>query len=202
MSRRRSAQKRVVQPDSVYNSVVCAKFINALMGKGKKTVAEKILYGAIDLLNDQKDADYTDGVDALNKAIAAVSPNGIKVTAGWGCDIFCACACVASSFQALGIRWLIAAAIARSEHQMKNKLAQEIDSACKNMGAAFKKREDTRKMAEAIVRFLIFGGDIGGYMGAMMVDMYIKAALLTMLSFYVYAQGLALLFQVIMSVCC
>lgn len=150
MSRRRSAQKRVVQPDSVYNSVVCAKFINALMGKGKKTVAEKILYGAIDLLNDQKDADYTDGVDALNKAIAAVSPGmELRSRRVGGATYSVPVPVSPHRSQALGIRWLIAAAIARSEHQMKNKLAQEIDSACKNMGAAFKKREDTRKMAEA-----------------------------------------------------
>ncbi len=158
MSRRRSAQKRVVQPDSVYNSVVCAKFINALMGKGKKTVAEKILYGAIDLLNDQKDnrqpqdadCNYIDGVDALNKAIAAVSPGmELRSRRVGGATYSVPVPVSPHRSQALGIRWLIAAAIARSEHQMKNKLAQEIDSACKNMGAAFKKREDTRKMAEA-----------------------------------------------------
>jgi len=145
MSRRRSAEKRLIQPDPVYKSIVFAKFINVLMSKGKKTVAEKIFYGAVDILNQQQD-----GVEAVDKAIANVRPSmEVRSRRVGGATYPVPVPVTPKKSQALALRWIIKAASGRSERTMPEKLAQEILSACNETGAAVKKRIDTHKMSES-----------------------------------------------------
>ena len=145
MSRRHSANKRVVQPDPVYGSVVFSKFINALMSCGKKTVAEKIFYGAVDILNLEQG-----GVEAVNKAIANVKPSmEVRSRRVGGATYPVPTPVTPQKSQALALRWIIKAASERSERAMVEKLAQEIRSACNETGAAVKRRVDTHKMSES-----------------------------------------------------
>ena len=131
MSRRHSAEKRIVLPDAKYNDKVVAKFINNVMEDGKKAVAEKIVYSAFDILASKT---KQDALTVFNEAIENVKPV-VEVRA--------------DRRQALAIRWIIAAAQKRSETTMTDRLANELLDAFANKGAAVKKREDTHKMAEA-----------------------------------------------------
>ena len=145
MSRRRSAEKRVVQPDSRYDSILFTKFINALMWDGKKSIAESILYGAIEILDETQD-----GPDAVQKAIANVKPSvEVRSRRVGGATYPVPMPLQPHRAQALALRWLINAARARSEKTMIARLAAEIKSACEETGTAVKKRVDTHKMAAA-----------------------------------------------------
>ena len=145
MPRRRSAEKRVIQPDPLYKSEVFAKFINVLMSGGKKTVAEKIFYGAVDILNQKQD-----GVEAVDKAIANVRPSmELRSRRVGGATYPVPVNVTPRKSQALALRWIIKAASERSERTMAEKLAHEILSACNETGAAVKKRIDTHKMSES-----------------------------------------------------
>ena len=139
MSRRREVPKREILPDPKYGDIQLAKFINALMMHGKKSVAESIIYDALDEL--AKNSNSKDGLAILNKALENVRPQ-VEVKP--------------SRQNTLAMRWLIDSARKRNEKSMMRKLAGEIKDASENKGAAMKKREDTLKMAEANKAFSHF----------------------------------------------
>jgi small subunit ribosomal protein S7 len=147
MSRRRAAVKRVVLPDAKYNSIVFTKFINSLMYDGKKSVAEKIVYDALDAINKRTSQDplpiFT---TALDNAMPSVEVRSRRVG---GATYQVPTEVRNERRQALAIRWLIIAARGRKDKTMKDRLANELLDASNNRGGAIKKREDTHRMAEA-----------------------------------------------------
>jgi small subunit ribosomal protein S7 len=160
MSRRHSAQVRNVLPDVKYGSVFLTKFINNIMESGKKALAEKIVYGALDLVNKKH---KMDSMEAFNNAVANVRP-GVEVTSVrvGGANYQVPSVVDARRGDALAIRWLINFASKRSEKTMREKLAEEIFEAANGRGGSVKKREDTHKMAEANRAFAHFAVKKGG----------------------------------------
>ena len=147
MSRRHSAEKRIVLPDAKYNDKVVAKVINNVMEDGKKAVAEKIVYSAFDILASKT---KQDALTVFNEAIENVKPVvEVRSRRVGGATYQVPVEVRADRRQALAIRWIIAAAQKRSETTMTDRLANELLDAFANKGAAVKKREDTHKMAEA-----------------------------------------------------
>jgi len=147
MSRRHSAEKRIVLPDAKYHNQVVAKFINNVMEDGKKAVAEKIVYSAFDILSSKT---KQDALSVFNEAIENVKPVvEVKSRRVGGATYQVPCEVRADRRQALAIRWIIDAAKKRSETTMTERLANELLDAFANKGSAVKKREDTHKMAEA-----------------------------------------------------
>ena len=132
-----------------------AKFINALMMHGKKSVAENIIYSAIDEL--AKNSSSKDGLSVLNKALENIRPQvEVKSRRVGGATYQVPVEVKASRQNTLAMRWLIDSARKRNEKSMMRKLAGEIQDASENKGAAMKKREDTLKMAEANKAFSHF----------------------------------------------
>ena len=147
MSRRHSAIKRNVLPDAKFNDKVVAKFINNIMEDGKKAVAEKIVYSALDIIAAKS---KQDALSIFSEAIENVKPMvEVRSRRVGGATYQVPCEVRADRRQALAIRWIIAAAQKRSETTMTDRLAGELLDAAANRGAAVKKREDTHKMAEA-----------------------------------------------------
>ena len=147
MSRRHSAIKRIVLPDAKYGDKVVAKFINNVMEDGKKAVAEKIVYSAFDIIASKtKQEPLAIFAEALENVKPMVEVRSRRVG---GATYQVPCEVRADRRQALAIRWIIAAALKRSETTMTDRLAGELLDAYANRGAAVKKREDTHKMAEA-----------------------------------------------------
>ena len=148
MARRRAADKRQIIPDSRYESQVVGRLISAIMQRGKKSLAQRIVYGAIDSVNEQnKDGDP---LDVLNKALENVKPRlEVKSRRVGGATYQVPIEVRASRRQALAMRWVIEAARARSEKSMAHRLAHELLDAAENRGNAVRKREDTHRMAEA-----------------------------------------------------
>lgn len=149
MSRRRAAVKRVVHPDAKYNSYVVAKFINYLITAGKKSAAEKILYGTID--NIKLKLKTEDPIKVLQTAIDNAKPSvEVRSRRVGGATYQVPVEVRESRALALSIRWLIKGASARGDKGgMQAKLSAEVLDAFNGRGAAIKKREDTHKMAEA-----------------------------------------------------
>ena len=146
--RRRKAPSREVLPDAIYNSVVVTKFINSIMLDGKKTVAEAIVYGAIEKLD--KKADNGKGIDVFFKAIENIKPVlEVKSRRVGGATYQVPVEVRPQRQQTLAIRWLINYARKRNERSMLDKLANELNDAANDRGNTFKKKEDTHKMAEA-----------------------------------------------------
>jgi small subunit ribosomal protein S7 len=146
--RRRRAPKRPVMPDPVYNSEVVTKFINKVMWDGKKTLAEKIVYGAIERLNEKEEG--TKGIDIFFKAIENVKPLlEVRSRRVGGATYQVPMEVRPERQQTLAIRWIVDAARNRNERTMVERLANELWDAANERGAAFKKREDTHRMAEA-----------------------------------------------------
>lgn len=147
MPRRREIEKREILADPKYNSKLVAKFINNLMKKGKKSVAESMLYGAFDLIEKkQKEA----SMEIFEKAINNVKPViEVKSKRVGGSTYQVPTEVAPSRRVALGIRWLITNSRERSEKTMREKLAAEFIDAANNRGASIKKRESVHKMAEA-----------------------------------------------------
>lgn len=146
--RRRKAQIREVLPDPIYGNKIITKFINALMYDGKKSVATKIMYGAID--QAEKKGGELKGIDIFNAAIENVKPvMEVKSRRVGGATYQVPVEVRAARQQALAIRWLITFARKRSERTMEDRLANELLDAANSRGATFKKKEDTYKMAEA-----------------------------------------------------
>ncbi|WP_031434827.1 30S ribosomal protein S7 [Methylomarinum vadi] len=147
MSRRRVAAKRDVIPDPRYGSEMLSKFMNMLMVDGKKSVAEKIVYGA---LNTIEDKGHGEPLEVVSKALENVQPRvEVKSRRVGGATYQVPVEVRPSRRVALSMRWLIEAARKRNERTMAAKLAGELLDAFEGRGAAAKKREDTHKMAEA-----------------------------------------------------
>ena len=147
MSRRHSAEKRIVLPDAKYGNKVVAKFINNIMEDGKKAVAEKIVYSAFDILAAKT---KQDALEVFTTALENVKPVvEVRSRPVGGATYQVPCEVRADRRQALAIRWIIAAAAKRSETTMTDRVANELLDAFANKGAAIKKREDTHRMAEA-----------------------------------------------------
>lgn len=147
MSRRHSAEKRLVLPDAKYGNKVVAKFINNIMEDGKKAVAEKIVYSAFDAIAAKT---KQDALEVFTTALENVKPVvEVRSRRVGGATYQVPCEVRAERRQALAIRWIIEAAKKRSETQMQDKVANELLDAYANKGSAVKKREDTHRMAEA-----------------------------------------------------
>ena len=147
MSRRRTAEKRIVLPDAKYGDKVVAKFINNIMEDGKKAVAEKIVYSAFDIVASKT---KQDALKVFAEAIENVKPVvEVRSRRVGGATYQVPVEVRADRRQALAIRWIIDAAKKRSETTMTEKVANELLDAFANKGSAVKKREDTHKMAEA-----------------------------------------------------
>ena len=147
MSRRRRAEKRDVIPDAKYGDPVVSKFMNNLMKDGKKSAAERIVYGAFDQMEDKA---KQDPIGMFHQALENVMP-AIEVRSRrvGGATYQVPVEVRPDRRQALAIRWLIAAARARNENTMVDRLSGELLDASNNRGSAVKKREDTHRMAEA-----------------------------------------------------
>ena len=147
MSRRRRAEKREVLPDPKFNDVVLSKFMNSLMYDGKKSVAEGIVYGAFDRIGQRGGSDP---IRVFHEALDNVKPElEVKSRRVGGATYQVPVEVRPERRVALAIRWLISFARARHGHSMSEKLAEELIDAFNNTGSAIKKKEDTRKMAEA-----------------------------------------------------
>ena len=147
MPRRRVVVRRDPLSDPVYSSPLISRFINSLMGRGKKSTAEQIMYGSLRIVEDKI---KQDGLSVLKSALNNVKPVlEVKSRRVGGATYQVPVEIRPDRRNALGIRWLISYARARSEHTMRERLAMEIIAASKGEGAAVKKREDTHKMAEA-----------------------------------------------------
>ena len=155
MSRRKAAAKREILPDSKYNNLVVAKLINVVMWDGKKEVAENIVYGAMDSL--KKIAKDGDELAALLEAIDALKPSvEVKGRRVGGATYQVPVEVRAARQQTLALRWLVQFARKRGERNMKDRLFGELRDALAGQGAAFKKKIDTHKMAEANKAFAHF----------------------------------------------
>lgn len=145
--RRRAAEKREVLPDPKYGDQVVAKFINCVMREGKKSVAEKIVYGAFDRISKRTGKDP---LELFHHALDNVKPAlEVRSRRVGGATYQVPVEVRPERRQALAIRWIIQTAQARSEKTMIERLAGELLDAANGRGAAFKKREDTLRMAEA-----------------------------------------------------
>ncbi len=147
MSRRHQAEKREIHPDAKYGDVVVSKFINIVMNDGKKSVAEKIVYGSFENL-EQKTGN--DPVKVFHEALENVRPHlEVRSRRVGGATYQVPVEVRADRAQALAFRWLVEMARKRSENTMTERLGGELLDASNNRGASVKKREDTHKMAEA-----------------------------------------------------
>lgn len=147
MSRRGRAPKMDILPDPVYNSVILTKFINQVMLDGKKGVAEKIVYGAFDIIKDKTGKDPMEVFDEAMKNVMPVLE--VKARRVGGANYQVPVEVRPERRQTLGIRWLVMNTRKRGGKSMQEKLAAELMDAANNVGASVKKREDTHKMAEA-----------------------------------------------------
>jgi small subunit ribosomal protein S7 len=154
MPRRREVPVRQVLPDPKFHNTMLTKFVNMIMLDGKKSVAEGIMYGAIDTMLAKG---KTDAVDMVNRALDNVAPAvEVKSRRVGGANYQVPVEVRAVRRTSLAMRWIIDAARKRGEKDMKNRLAGEIMDAADNRGSAVKKREDTHRMAEANKAFAHF----------------------------------------------
>lgn len=154
MPRRRRPERRKISADPQHNSLLVAGMINHIMESGKKSIARKIVEGAIEIMGDKTGKN---GVHILEKAIQNVTPRiEVRPRRVGGATYQVPMEVRPSRRSTLAIRWVVRAARARSGHSMKEKLALELIDASKNQGAAVKKKEDTHRMAEANKAFAHF----------------------------------------------
>ncbi len=147
MPRRRVVAKREVLPDPKFGSQVLAKFINHVMESGKKSVAERIVYGALDIVEERK---KSDPLEIFEKSLEAIRPVvEVKSRRVGGATYQVPVEVRPSRRTALAMRWLVDAARKRGEKSMPARLAGEVLDAADGKGAAVKKREDVHRMAEA-----------------------------------------------------
>ena len=147
MPRRRVISKRQILPDPKFHNQTLAKFINHVMVSGKKSVAERIVYGALENIEERE---KTDPVEVFEKALEAVAPFvEVKSRRVGGATYQVPVEVRASRRAALAMRWLVDSARSRGEKSMAGRLAGEIADAAEGRGSAVKKREDTHRMAEA-----------------------------------------------------
>jgi small subunit ribosomal protein S7 len=147
MSRRRRAEKREINPDAKFGDLVLSKFMNTLMYDGKKSVAEGIVYGALDRIQERA---KQEPLPVFHEAIENVKPAvEVRSRRVGGATYQVPVEVRPERRQALAIRWIIQAARDRSENSMVDKLSAELLDAANRRGAAVKKREDTHRMADA-----------------------------------------------------
>jgi len=147
MPRRREVKKRQIVPDPKYHDALIAKFINGIMRRGKKSLAERVFYGALDIV---KEKTHSDPVKAFRQAMDNVKPLiEVRPRRVGGATYQVPVEVRTERKNALAIRWIITYCKQRPEKTMEEKLSGEIIDAINNRGAAIKKREDTHKMAEA-----------------------------------------------------
>src|SRR6202007_230596 len=147
MSRRHSAEKREIMPDPKFGNVVVTKFMNSIMKAGKKSVAEQIVYGALDIIEGKT---RQNPIGVFEQALENVMPSiEVRSRRVGGATYQVPVEVRSSRRQALGIRWLIAAARDRNEKTMTERLSAELLDASNNRGNAVKKGEDTHRLAEA-----------------------------------------------------
>ena len=145
--RRGNVPKREVLPDPLYNSVLVTKLVNSIMLDGKKGVAQKVVYGAFDII---KEKTGKEPLDVFTAAIENIMPSlEVKARRVGGATYQVPIEVRPERRQTLGLRWLTTYSRARSEKTMKQRLAGQIMDAANNLGSALKKREDTHKMAES-----------------------------------------------------
>jgi small subunit ribosomal protein S7 len=150
MSRRAQAPVRHILPDPKFNNDTLAKFMNVVMQSGKKSAAERIIYGAIDRIQEKTGKQGNDALTLLTTALDNVKPVvEVKSRRVGGATYQVPVEVRAQRRQTLAMRWLIEAARDRSEKSMAFRLAHELMDAAENRGAAVRKREDTHRMAEA-----------------------------------------------------
>jgi small subunit ribosomal protein S7 len=154
MPRRREVAKREILPDPKFNSVQLSKFINIIMECGKKAVAEKIVYNALDIINKKS---KKDGIDVFNTAMDAVKPVvELKSRRVGGANYQIPIEVAPVRQSALAMRWIRDAARKRGEKSMDIRLANELMEATEGRGSAMKKRDEVHKMAEANKAFAHF----------------------------------------------
>lgn len=145
--RRRKAPVREIMPDPIYGSKVLTKFINKIMYDGKKSTAEKIIYSALDIIGSRSEKS---GIDTFNSAIENIKPIiEVKSRRVGGATYQVPVEVRPVRQLSLAIRWLVDASRKRNERTMAERLANELMDAASDKGSAFKKKEDTYRMAEA-----------------------------------------------------
>lgn len=150
MSRRASAPTRTILPDPRFNSLLLAKFVNMVMDSGKKSVAENIVYDAVDRIAEKTGKPSEQSIELLAQALDNVKPTvEVKSRRVGGATYQVPVEVRAARRQTLAMRWVIDAALARSEKSMSQRLAAELLDASENRGAAVRKREDVHRMADA-----------------------------------------------------
>ena len=152
--RRRTAKKHIILPDPKFKDVEVTKFVNNLMSDGKKSIAFNIFYDAIDIISEKTSEN---GLETWKKAIENITP-GVEVKSRrvGGATFQIPTPVRESRKRSLAVKWLIGFAQKRNEKTMSEKLAGEIIAASKEEGSAFKKKEDTHRMAEANKAFSHF----------------------------------------------
>ena len=154
MPRRGNVPKREVLPDPIYNSVLVTKLVNSIMLDGKKGVAQKVVYGAFDIVQEKTGKE---ALEVFHAAMENIMPSlEVKARRVGGATYQVPIEVRPARRQTLGLRWLTNYARSRSERTMKERLAGELMDAANNTGNAVKKREDTHKMAESNKAFAHF----------------------------------------------
>lgn len=150
MSRRNQAPKREILPDPKYHSDLLAKFMNMIMNDGKKSVAERIIYGALERIAERASQSDEQSLETLETALENVKPVvEVRSRRVGGATYQVPVEVRPQRRQTLAMRWVIDAARKRSEKSMAHRLAHELMDAAENRGTAIKKKEDTHRMAEA-----------------------------------------------------
>ena len=150
MSRRNQAPRRKILPDPKYGNQMLAKFVNMVMHSGKKSVAESIVYGAIDRISERTGNEPERALELLSQALENIKPAvEVKSRRVGGSTYQVPVEVRSDRRNALALRWIITYSRKRGEKTMRERLAGEILDAANNRGTAVKKREDTHKMAEA-----------------------------------------------------
>jgi small subunit ribosomal protein S7 len=150
MSRRAQAPVRVILPDPKYSNLMLAKFMNVIMKSGKKSAAERIIYGALDRIAEKTGKKGPEAIEVLSTALDNVKPVvEVKSRRVGGATYQVPVEVRSTRRQTLAMRWMIEAARARSEKSMAFRLAHELMDAAESRGSAVRKREDTHRMAEA-----------------------------------------------------
>jgi len=154
MSRRSTPPKREILPDPVYNSLLVSKFVNILMERGKKATAERIVYGALEIVAKKSGEE---ALEAFTKALTNIKPAvEVKSRRVGGATYQVPVEVPQNRRQSLAMRWLKTYSASRGERTMRDKLAGEILDAMNFRGAAIKKKDDVHKMAEANKAFAHF----------------------------------------------
>jgi len=147
MSRRRAAEKRTILPDHKFKDLILAKFMNRIMKDGKKSVSEKIVYGAFDIVSKKTDKSP---IEYFHDALHNVKPSlEVRSRRVGGATYQVPMEVRPRRAQALAMKWIVDSAIKRNEKTMRERVASEIMDAFNNKGNAVKKREETHRMAEA-----------------------------------------------------